>query len=293
MKAIQYDVVVMVNRRDFIRYVAGALPLVAFEGKQAWAAKHIPIGLQLYTVRSLVQGDLPELLKKIHSIGYEEVETAGAVYQHPAAELRQMIVDAGLRVPSGHFDYNGFADKLDYAKQLGLQWAVCPIIPRQQWSLEGFRTAAKQFNEWGRLAKDKGMRFAFHNHDYEFRSVGTKTGYDVLIEETDPGLVYFEIDCYWVAQSGNDPLQLLRRLGKRAPLLHLKDRKPGFPPSYEMNAASAHFTEVGHGNIAWTPILDTAEKLGVEHYFVEQDETDGPPLESIAASYKYLRTLLP
>lgn len=265
--------------------------MTALLGKRAWAAGHTPLGLQLYTVRSLFGGDLPALLKQIRGIGYEEVETAGDLYQHPAAELRSMILDAGLSVPSGHFDYKTFPDRLTYAKQLGVKWAVCPSIPQSS-SLESFHIAAKQFNEWAKLAKDQGMGFAYHNHDAEFRDLGGKTGYDVLIEETDPALVFFEVDCYWVAQAGIDPLQLMHKLRQRVRLLHLKDRKPGFPPSFDTGASSAHFTEVGSGTLAWKPILESARKLGVEYYFVEQDKTDGPPLESIATSYKYLRTLL-
>jgi sugar phosphate isomerase/epimerase len=267
--------------------------MMAVRNQRAWAAQHIPLGLQLYTVRSLFQGDLSALFKQIRSIGYEEVETAGDLYGHPAPELRQMIQDAGLTVPAGHFDYKTFPDRLAYAKQLGVKWAVCPSIPQPQPpSLDTFHTAAKQFNEWAKQAKDQGMGFAYHNHDFEFRNFDGKTGYDVLVEETDPSLVYFEVDCYWVAQAGIDPLELMHRLKGRVRLLHLKDRKPGFPPSNDTGPSSAHFTEVGHGTIAWKPILERAKRDRVEYYFVEQDKTDGPPLDSIATSYKYLRTLL-
>jgi sugar phosphate isomerase/epimerase len=288
----------MVTRRNFLRGSAAALSMMAVRNQCAWAAQHIPIGLQLYTVRSLFQGDLSSLFKQIRGIGYEEVETAGDLYQHPAPELRSMILDAGLTVPAGHFDYKTFPDRLAYAKDLGVKWAICPSIPQPQSpSLDTFHNAAKQFNEWAKLAKDQGMGFAYHNHDFEFRNFGGetgggKTGYDVLVEETDPALVHFEVDCYWVAQAGIDPLQLLHKLKQRARLLHLKDRKPGFPPSNDTGPSSAHFTEVGQGTIAWKPILEMAKRIGVEYYFVEQDKTDGPPLESIATSYKYLRTLI-
>ena len=205
-----------------------------------------------------------------------------------------MIDDAGLSVPSGHFDYEGFAGKLDYAKQLGLNWMVCPMLPKSQWAtIDGFHTAAKQFNEWGKQVADLGMRFAFHNHDYEFKPYGDKTGYQILLDETDPHLVFFEMDCYWVAQAGNDPVEMLHRLGHRVRMLHLKDRKPGFPPSNDMDKSSAHFTEVGHGSINWKAVLDTARGMGIEYYFVEQDQTPGNPLDSIKSSYQYLRTIMP
>jgi sugar phosphate isomerase/epimerase len=204
-----------------------------------------------------------------------------------------MIQDAGLHAPSGHFDFDGISAKFDYAKELGLDWMVCPMIPQPHWSLEGFQAAAKQFNEWGRRAKSMGMRFAFHNHDYEFRDFGGKTGYDVLISETDPDLVFFEMDCYWIAQSGRDPVQMMERLGHRARMIHLKDRKAGFPASTDMGPSSSHFEPVGEGNLQWKAVLAAAQRLQVEHYFVEQDNTYGHPIESIRSSYQYLSPLLP
>lgn len=281
----------MITRRNFLKSSAAMLPVLAFHNN-VWAAGHIPLGVQLYTVRGLAEKDLPDTLKQIRAIGYEEIEAYGGSYTYPAEQLRQMIRDAGLRVPSGHFDYDSLSGKLDYAKQLGLKWVVCPFIPRKFWTLDGFRAVAKQFNEFGRRAQDLGMRFAFHNHDYEFADYGGKTGYDTLVEETDPKLVFFELDCYWAVQAGHDPLKMLRRMGRRIRLLHLKDRKAGFPTSFQMNAASAHFAPVGEGAIAWKPILDEGERLNVEHYFVEQDDTYGHPIESIRSSYEYLRTLV-
>jgi sugar phosphate isomerase/epimerase len=287
----------MINRRTFLKSSAAALPMMSLSVSRLWAAQHLPLGVQLYTVRKQAEGGLSAILKEIRGIGYEEVETYWNVYTHPAPELRGMIHDAGLRVPSGHFNYDGLSGKFEYAKELGVDWMVCPMLPKsQQTSLAGFHTAAKQFNEWGKYAKDMGMRFAFHNHDYEFREFdgpsGKQTGYDILLAETDPALVFFEMDCYWIAQSGNDPVKMLHRLGDRARMIHLKDRKPGFAPSNDMYESSSHFTEVGHGNIDWKAVLDTAQSMRIEHYFVEQDETPGDPIASIQSSYQYLRTIL-
>lgn len=282
----------MITRRRFLTSSAAALPVLATHSSNLWAAAHIPIGVQLYTVRERAEADLPGTLRQIREIGYEVVETYSGTYSYGAKQLRQIIHDAGLRVPSGHFNYNSLPATLSYAAQLGVRWVVCPMIPQGLWSADGFRQAAKRFNELGRQAQDQGMRLAFHNHDYEFREYGGKTGYQILVEETDPALVFFELDCYWAAQAGHDPLEMLRTLGKRVRLLHLKDRKPGFPTSTQMNQAAAHFAPVGEGSIAWKPILHEAEALRVEHYFVEQDDTYGHPIESIRSSYQYLRRLL-
>lgn len=283
---------VMQTRRSFLRNSSILLPAALLAGRGAWAAGKIPLGLQLYTVRKEAQQDLPKVLGQVHAIGYQEVETYAGIYNGSAAALRHMITSAGLRVPSGHFNYNDFDSRFNYAKELGLDWMVCPIIEHSLWgSLDGFKTAAKQFNAWGKKAKEMGMRFAFHNHDYEFRPHDGKTGYEVLVAETDPELVFFELDCYWVAQAGHDPLRMMRRMGKRVRMLHLKDRKAGFPPSFEMNQDSAHFVPVGSGTLDWKAILAEGERLDVEHYFVEQDQTAMPAIDAARASYQYLRSI--
>jgi len=286
----------MTSRRDILKLSAAALPVLALHNSKLWAmAAHVPLGVQLYTVRERAEKDLSGTLKKVREIGYEEVELYGDSYTYPAAQLKYMINEAGLRAPSGHFDYETLPGQMEYANHLGLEWVVCPMIPPAMWTLAGFHTAAKQFNEFGRRAKDLGMRFAFHNHNYEFasREGNGKTGYAVLVEETDPELVFFELDCYWVVQAGHDPLKLLKAIGKRIRMLHLKGRKNGSRTSYDMEPSSSHFAPVGSGSIEWESILTEAEKLNVEHYFVEQDDTYGQPFNSIFASYKYLRTFVP
>jgi sugar phosphate isomerase/epimerase len=280
----------MRSRRDFLRSgLAAAGSLAASRYLIARAAPHPRLGVQLYTVRRQAELDLAPLLKQIRAIGYDEVETYWNVYSHPAKELRQMILDAGLKVPSGHFDYQGLPGKFDYARELGVSFVICPILPESlRNTVDDYRRAADQFNQWGERARILGMRFGFHNHNYEFRSLGGITGFDVLIERTDPKLVCFEMDCYWVTQAGRDAVTMLQKLGKRVRMLHLKDRRGGFPTSQELNKAAEHFTEVGNGAIDWRSVLTAAERLEVEHLFVEQDESERPAIESLRISYKYL-----
>ena len=251
------------------------------------------LGVQLYTVRRNAKHDLPGVLTAIRQIGYDEVETYWDVYSHPAAELKRILNDHGLRVPSGHFNYDGLEAKLDYAATLGVDYMICPMLPKPMWtSLDGFKRAADQFNQWGEQIKSRGMRFGFHNHNYEFRRFGETTGFDVLLSRTDPNLMCLEMDCYWMTQAGQDPLQMLRTLGSRIKLLHLKDCKPGFPPSQTMNKRAEHMTPVGTGTIDWKAILATARQTGVQHMFVEQDSGDLPPVEELRISFKNLQPLL-
>ncbi|MBV8894836.1 MAG: sugar phosphate isomerase/epimerase, partial [Acidobacteria bacterium] len=240
----------MQSRRDFLQISAAALAGLRYHEPLGAGPARRPIGVQLYTVRQQAEKNLPEVLQQIHAIGYREIELYWNVYTHPAPELRRMLADHGLTAPSGHFNYDGLASKLEYARELELQWVVCPMLPRAMWdSVDGFRRAADQFNRWGEQLRALGIRFAFHNHNYEFQKFGNTTGFDVLMASTDPNLVSLEMDCYWVTQAGHDPIEMLENVGQRVRMLHLKDRKPGFPPSQQLNDAAGHFTEVGRGTI--------------------------------------------
>jgi sugar phosphate isomerase/epimerase len=280
----------MVNRREFLRLsIAAASGLAATRGL---AAERRPLGAQLYSVRQEAARDLPAVLEAVRKIGYTEVETYWDIYGHPAPQLRRMIEDHGLKVPSGHFNYAGLDSKIDYAKTLGVAYIVCPILPESMWfSLDDCKRAADQFNIWGEKIHQAGMQFGFHNHNYEFRRFGDTTGFETLMKRSDPKLVCIEMDCYWIAQAGADPLQMFQQYGNRIKLLHLKDRKPGFPTTQVKDATAEHFTEVGAGIIHWREILAAAEKNGVKHLFVERDSGDLPDMDSLRVSYQNLQNI--
>lgn len=280
----------MFTRRRFLQIAALAAP--AFATRLPAETRLLPLGAQLYTVRAMAAKDLPGTLRRIHDIGYREVELTSVAYKYSPNELRKIVSASGLSAPSAHFGYEKFSSRFPYAHTLGLQWMVCPMIPRSLWSEDGFHRAADQLNHWGRRARSRGMRLGYHNHDYEFQRYRSATGYEILVRNTDPDVVFFELDCYWAAQAGHDPVSMMKHLGSRIRLLHLKDRKPGFPTSTELGESSDHFTEVGRGTLDWPAILAEARKIGVEHYFVEQDKTSGPPMESLRISYDYLRGVL-
>jgi sugar phosphate isomerase/epimerase len=283
----------MTTRREFLRISAACLASISAGALSFQAASESrSYGVQLYTVRKEAESSLPRVLQQIRTIGYSEVETYWNVYTHPANELRAMILDAGLKVPSGHFDYDGFASKFDYAKELGVDFMVCPMLPKSmQNAVSDFQRAADQFNQWGERAKTMGMSLGFHNHNYEFRRMGQTTGFDTLVKRTDPDLVCFEMDCYWITQAGLDPVAMMRKLGRRVRLLHLKDRKPGFPASQQLDKSAEHFTEVGNGSIHWKSILAAAQRHQIGHMFVEQDESDRSPMESLRISYANLEKM--
>jgi sugar phosphate isomerase/epimerase len=276
------------NRRRFLQLSIASVGGLATS--RLLASERRSLGAQLYTVRKEAERDLPAVLEPIRKIGYTEVETYWDIYGHPAPELRRMINDHGLKVPSGHFNYDGLDSKIDYAKALGVQYVICPMLPESMWfTLDGYKRAADQFNIWGEKIHQAGMQFGFHNHNYEFRRFGDTTGFEAMMSRCDAKLVCIEMDCYWITQAGGDPLQMFQQYGNRIKLLHLKDRKPGFPTSQVKDAAAEHFTEVGAGTIHWQEILAAAEKNGVKHLYVERDSGDLPAMESLRISYQNLQ----
>jgi sugar phosphate isomerase/epimerase len=290
----------MPTRRDFIRLSALATAAgctlgrinTAFAAAEPGESGGLIYGVQLFMVRRQAPKDLAAVLRTIHQIGFAQIELYPIAYTYSAPELRRIITDSGLGAVSGHFDYVGLESKIDYAHQLGLEFMVCPMLPTDQWaSVEGFQKAATDFNRWGKAVKNAGMEFAFHNHDYEFKPLGNTTGFAELMKETDPALVKLEFDMYWLTQAGQDPYTMLTRYANRVRLVHMKDRIPNAPTSYNVDASSDHFTELGKGTIAWPRLLAQARKQGVRYAFLDQDETSGPVFTSMKESYTYLSTL--
>lgn len=280
----------MQTRREFLGSAVAAATMGMTVSAFAKSPER-PLGVQLYTVRSLVGTDFPATLRAIRKIGYQTVETFVAEYKMSAKELRTAIEDAGLKATSGHFGYNDFDSRFDYGKELGIELIVCSMVPRTiANSTDGYKRGADQYNKWGAKAKSMGLTFGFHNHNVEFNEFDGKTGLEILLENTDPALVHWQMDCYWVAQAGRDPVAMLRKYGNRIISLHVKDRKAGAPVTLETGPKSAYFTEVGNGTMDWKDILRLSRNA--PYLYVEQDQTDKPPLESLQISYDNLMKLM-
>lgn len=293
-----------VSRRTFLTTSAIAAAGTV-SARSLFAAKTAPlIGLQLFSVREPLAKDFAGTLKRVAAAGYREVEAAG-FYNHSAADVKQMMAAAGLRCISAHY---GLADLLkssdaiiSYAKTLGLQYVICSSpwaadpahlekYPGGAWqgilhamTLDDWKWNAHQFNLMGRKMHAAGLQFGYHNHTMEFRKEDGGTGYEILLTETDPRYVTLELDCGWCFAGGKDPATMLRQHPARFSMLHIKDLKPapaGTEPSDRIS------TIVGDGVIDYSPIFKAAEATGVRHYFVEQEEFDGPIFPAIAADYK-------
>jgi sugar phosphate isomerase/epimerase len=243
------------------------------------------VGLQLYTVRDLMKADLPGTLRKVAQVGYKEVEFAG-YYGRSPAQIRALLKQNGLTSPSSHIGLDilekdsvrAFAD----AKAIGHQWVTVPYIPEERRkTVDDWNKIIDLLNQLGPQAKAAGLRLAYHNHDFEIRPVGGVRPLDLMLSKTDPSLVDFEMDLYWVVFGGGDPLDFFNRYPKRFAMVHAKDSAG--PPDNKM-------VDVGKGTIDFPKIFAQSDKAGIKHYFVEHDQP-ADPIATIRNSYQYLHAL--
>lgn len=290
--------VTTINRRHLLQGAGLGLAALALGGKQKALADPYgkPVGLQLYTVRDHIEKDLPGTIKKVAEIGYKEVELGGFEYygQKPA-DLRRLLDDHGLKAISGHCTEHqlktSLAKSIADAKSCGLTYiGLASLEEKDRKTLDGIKGAAEWFNQVGEAVNAAGCHFFYHGHNFDYAAVEGAVVYDELIRRTQPAKVNFELDCFWCVRAGKDPVDYFHRFPGRFPQLHIKDMKPGFPPT---TGEDAHppFTEVGRGIINWKKIFKAAAEGGLKHYYVEQDTCDGDSIESARISFEYLHHL--
>jgi sugar phosphate isomerase/epimerase len=242
-----------------------------------------PLGVQLYSVRGAMRTDVPGTLARVRALGFHEVELAGT-YGMSAADFRALLDRSGLRATSMHAGYERLRDSLPAvlaeARALGVRYVGTAWIPHPDGPITVARTreAAADFDRWGKAARQAGVQFFYHIHGYEFQpGAGGVVPMDVLVRETDPAAVRFELDVFWAALPGQDPAALLRRHRGRWALMHLKDMRQGVARNVHRGSADPDSTEVpvGAGQIDYRAVLQAAREVGVERYYVE-DETREP-----------------
>ncbi len=241
------------------------------------------IGVQLYTVRSLMARDVEGTLATVAEIGYREVEFAG-YYQRTPADLRALIDGLGLTAPSAHYGIGVFRDALDEtldaAETLGHRYLVLPSLPREEReTLDDYRRVADEMNGFAETCRARGVGFAYHNHAFEFERIDGRVPFDVLLEATDPALVEIELDLFWIREGGGDPFAYFDAYPGRFPLCHVKDRTP-----------DGTMVEVGAGVIDFPAIFRRAADAGLAHYLVEHDQPEDP-VSSIRSSFRHLSQL--
>ena len=248
------------------------------------AMRHDQIALQLYTVRRLAADDLAGTLQAVAAAGYRAVELAG-LPATPPDELAGLLKESGLRVVASHEGIELLRDDLtavaDRLATVGCPLVIVPWMPEEdRRTADDVRRFAAELGEFAKTLAERGMRLGYHNHAFEFEPLDTTTVWDVLLSELPPE-VQLELDVYWAAVGGRDPVALIRATPDRIRLLHMKDRAAGAEP---------HDAPAGHGTLPFPDIVEAARSAGVEWFVVEQDEPDDP-VHDIKRAYEYLDSL--
>ncbi|MDQ2776120.1 MAG: sugar phosphate isomerase/epimerase [Acidobacteriota bacterium] len=272
------------TRRTFVAQSAALLAA----SKLAFADKlrKNNLGVQLYTVRNIIASDPAKVLQEIREIGYAEIEATADTLK----EAWSAIQNSGLKAISVHLNTNPTDDELADAKTKGFEYAVVPYIPpSMRGGVDVMKKLAASLQAAGKRAQSHGLQLCYHSHAFEYEPMDGTTPLQILMGETQPDAVKLELDIFWAAVAGHNPVDLLKTYSGRIPLLHLKDKEKGVPakPQYNENVPKDAFKEIGNGSIDIPAVLTAANAAGVKHYFVEQDQTPDP-IASLRQSYTYL-----
>ena len=254
-----------------------------------------PLGLQLESFKIALGADVPTGLDQVKSEGFSIVETAGT-YKLTPRQFRAQLDAHGLRAVGSHFSYEALQSDLPRviadAKALGSPNVVVPNIPHEGVFDEAVaRRTAADFNAWARALKASGIRFLYHPHGGEFQPLpGGGNGFDILMRETDPGLVFFEMDVFWVVYAGQDPVSLLAKYPGRWKMFHLKDVRKGAPKGiFTGRAPIGDFVAIGTGQVDWPAVLAEGRSVGIEYSIIEDESSD--PAGNIPPSVRYLESI--
>lgn len=246
----------------------------------------LPLAVQMYTLRDDCARDFEGTLRAVSRIGYRGVELAGWNGMS-AMDLRKLLDSLQLMPVAQHVGYDQLRNlKEDFIQdsiQLGMPYWVCPYLAEgDREGVEAYREVARVLNDVGAKLKARGIQLCYHNHAFEFERFEERTALQWIFDTAAVDHLHAELDVYWVKKGGEDPLDWIRRLGKRCALLHLKDMRD-----------DGSFAEVGAGNLDFSAILEMAVHSGVRGFVVEQDVCPGPPLDSLAISFGNIKRIAP
>jgi len=284
------------KRNEFLKLSSG-LALSGLASKSGFASlaleekKLKDFGIQLWSVRDDLAKDPKGVLKQLASYGYKQIESfeggKGIFWGMTNTEFKSYMDELGMKIIASHCDINkDFEAKAADAAAIGMKYLICPWKGPQK-DIDAFKKFAEEFNQKGEICKKNGIRFAYHNHDYSFVNMNGEMGQDVMMKNTDPKLVDFELDMYWVVAGGQDIEKWLNKYPKRFRLCHVKDRKKNATAT-EKDASVV----VGTGSIDYAKILKTAKKQGMEYYIIEQEKWEGTtPMQAAQANAGYMKSL--
>jgi sugar phosphate isomerase/epimerase len=285
------------SRRNFIQltgtaaagFTLAGLPVHSFFNDDPDAGRIRTFGIQLYTLRDVLPKDPKNVLRQLASFGYRQIESyegkEGMFWGMSAADFKRYMDDLGMKIVSSHCDINkDFERKAADAASIGMKHLICAWVGPQK-TTDDFKKIADTFNQRGEICRKNGIRFAYHNHEYSFNTLEGQLPQDIMMNNTDPALVDFEMDIYWVVTAKQDPEAWLKKYKKRFRYCHVKDR---ISNSTERNASCI----LGQGSIDFAGILKTAKKNGMEYFIVEQERYDNSTsMKSAEADAVYMKGL--
>lgn len=286
------------SRRSFLKksgLLAGGAALTSLSFLQSCASSDgegmneatNTFGIQLYTLRDIIGDDPRGVISSLAEFGYKQIESyegsMGIFWGMSHTEFKQFLDEQGLTLVSTHANvFENYQQKVDQLAEIGATYITCPYIGPQE-SIDDFYDLAEQFNELGQIANDAGLKFAYHNHAYSFEEVDGEIPQVVMMDNTDPDLVDYQLDMYWVRAAGEDIKEWLERYPNRFTSGHVKDFSGGENPESVV---------VGTGMIDYPSVLQVAQENGMEHFIVEQEAYTGTtPLDAARANAEYMQTL--
>jgi len=290
----------MTNRRTFLTQASliSAGIMVAPKLVMASAQSNV-VGLQLWSMRDQLPHNVPTVIGKVAKAGYKEVETYGyskkdGFWGLDAKAFSDLLKSNGMSTPSGHFEFDHFfatgqTDELesyiDAAHITGMETIIVPHLDGNFIkTVDDFKRIADKLSTAAAICKKEGLKFGYHNHNFEWKQVDGTTFYDTILTHTDPNVVKMEMDLYWVVRTGQDPVEIIKAHPGRFFAFHIKDMDKS---NHELN------TEIGSGTIDFKRIMSYAKLGGVKHFIVEQENyTNIDPYVSITQSCDYVKNVL-
>jgi sugar phosphate isomerase/epimerase len=278
----------MQTRKEFlvnsVLLTGGSLLFPALADADAKKVKNV--GVQLYTFRNELAADVLGTLKKIAALGIKQIETArsnkGHYYGLTPKEMKQACKDLGMTLRSGHVHIDDkWKQTMDEAAESGQEYVICSTMPTSGQTIDNYKKVADTFNKAGEECKKSGLKFGYHNHEYEYDSQNGQVLYDVLLDNTQADLVHMELDLGWVIVAGKNPLDYFNKYPGRFPLWHLKD----------MDLVKKHSVEFGKGKLDILTMLKNSKQSGLQYIFVEQEEYASTPFESMQHNMDYLKKI--
>ncbi len=283
------------ERKDFIILSSlGLLGLYACGMTHKKNHQNRTLGIQLYTVREALSANPEKTLEKLAEMGFTDLEIYGyngTFFGRTANEFNSILKNTGQRVVSSHHTtgiahpdpgtlLHGWEKTVEDMKTMGAEYMVCSYIFPEERTPENYLKLPGILNTAGAVVRKAGMQLAYHNHDFEFETMDDAGNvYDFILKNSSPELVKMELDLYWIAKAGLDPLDYFEQYPGRFPLWHVKDMKAG----------TKDFTEIGNGILDFKRIFNKQKQAGLKHWFLEQDSSDKDIFESIAISKKYIQ----